>query len=302
MALSTRRSDRTATTPTASRDPLQELELLQSRMGHLLHGAWPERRRRILRRRHGERALVLAAQSGETVARDELVDTFMPLIGSVARLYSGVTAVHRSELTQAGVAGLLTALQRFDPARGTPFWTYASWWVRQAMQQVVAELARPVVMSDRGLRELARMRDARREFVRLDGAWPSSARLAAATGMTRVRIERLLAVELVPDALESEQGWGDEDDLPHRNGHPLEDQSAEEAFDRVLDRVECDRLSRLIEGLHERERVILRARFGLDGQERTLREIGRTVGLSAERVRQLEHEALDELRAVATTA
>jgi RNA polymerase sigma factor (sigma-70 family) len=157
-------------------------------------------------------------------------------------------------------------------------------------------------MSDRGLRELARMRDARREVVRLDGAAPSSSRLAAATGMTRERIETLLAVELVPDALESEQAWSDEDDVPHRNGHALEDPGAEEAFDRVLDRVECDRISRLIEGLHERERVILRARFGLDGQERTLREIGRMVGLSAERVRQLEHEALDELRAVATTA
>jgi RNA polymerase sigma factor (sigma-70 family) len=261
-----------------------------------------ERRRRVLRRRHGERALVLAAQGGDTGAREELVDAFMPLIGSVARLYRGVTAVHRAELMQAGVAGLLTALERFEPSRCTPFWTYASWWVRQAMQQVVAELARPVVISDRGLRELARMRAARREFVRLDGAGPSSARLAAATGMTRERIETLLAVELVPDALESEPAWSDEDDLPHRNGHTLEDPGAEEAFDRVLDRIECDRISRLIEGLHKRERVILRARFGLDGQERTLRETGRIVGLSAERVRQLEHEALDELRAVATTA
>jgi len=245
---------------------------------------------------------VLAAQGDETGARDELVDAFMPLIGGVARLYRGVTPVHRSELMQAGVAGLLTALQRFDSSRCTPFWSYASWWVRQAMQQVVAELSRPVVISDRGLRELARMRDTRRELGRLDGAAPSSARLAAATGMTRQRIEMLIAVELVPDALESEPAWSDEDDQPHRSGHTVEDPGAEEAFDQVLDRVECDRITDLIEGLHERERVILRARFGLDGRERTLRETGRMVGLSAERVRQLEHEALDELRAVATTA
>lgn len=259
-----------------------------------------ERHRRVLRRRHGERALVLAAQDGETGARDELVDVFTPLIGSVARLYRGATSVHRAELMQAGVVGLLTALERFDPARRTPFWAYASWWVRQAMQQVVAELARPVVMSDRGLRELARMRAARRDFMRLHDAGPSSARLAAATGLTRERIETLLAVELVPDALESESAWSDANDLPHRDGHQLEDPGAEEAFDRVLDRVECDRLLRLIGKLHQRERVIVRARFGLDGQERTLREIARMVGLSAERVRQLEHVALDELRAAAT--
>jgi len=258
-----------------------------------------ERRRRVLRRRRGERALVLAAQDGDAGARADLIDVFMPLIGSVARLYRGVTAVHRTELMQAGVVGLLTALERFDPSRRTPFWTYASWWVRQAMQQVVAELTGPVVMSDRGLRELARMRAARRDFKRLHHADPSSIRLAAATGLTRERIETLLAVELVPEALEGEPAWSDGDDSPHRNGHPLQDPGAEEAFDRVLDRVEYDQLSRLIDRLDARERVIVRAHFGLDGPERTLREIGRRVGLSAERVRQLEHEALDELRVAA---
>jgi RNA polymerase primary sigma factor len=258
-----------------------------------------ERRRRVLRRRRDERALVLAAQDGDTGARADLIDVFMPLIGSVSRLYRGVPAVHRTELTQAGVVGLLTALERFDPSRRTPFWTYASWWVRQAMQQVVAELTRPVVMSDRGLRELARMRAARGDFKRLDHAEPSSTRLAAATGLTRERIETLLAVELIPVALESEPAWSDEDDAPHRNRHPLRDPGAEEAFDRVLDRVQCDQLSRLIDRLDARERVIVRARFGLNGPERTLREIARRVGLSAERVRQLEHAALDELRTAA---
>lgn len=258
-----------------------------------------ERCRRVLRRRRGERALVLAAHDGETGARDELVDLFMPLIGSVARLYRGVTSVHRAELMQAGVVGLLSALERFDPSRRTPFWAYASWWVRQAMQQVVAELARPVVMSDRGLRELARMRAARRDFMRLHAAAPSSVRLAAATGLTRERIETLLALELVPVALDGEPASSDEDDRARRSGHPFADAGAEEAYDRVLDRVECERLLRLIGHMRQRQRVILRARFGFDGQERTLREIARTTGLSAERVRQLEHEALDELRAAA---
>ncbi len=258
-----------------------------------------ERRRRVVRRRRGERALVLAAQEGEPGAREDLVDVFMPLIGSVARLYRGVTAVHRSELMQAGVVGLLTALERFERSRRTPFWPYASWWVRQAMQQVVAELTRPVVMSDRGLRELARMRAARRDFMRLHQTDPGSIPLAVATGLTRERIEALLAVELVPEALESESARSDEDDLPHRNGHPLQDPGAEEAFDRVLDRAESDQLSHLIDGLDARERAIVRAHFGFDGRERTLREIGRRVGLSAERVRQLEHEALDELRVAA---
>src|ERR1700710_2201306 len=83
----------------------------------------------------GERELVLAAQGGEGAARDTLVDMFMPLVASLARRYRGTPSLTRDELLQAGVVGLLRALERYDPALGTPFWCYASWWVRQAMQQ-----------------------------------------------------------------------------------------------------------------------------------------------------------------------
>src|SRR4051794_23540607 len=103
-----------------------------------------------------ERELVLAAEEGDPGARDRLIQAFWPLIGSVARIYRSSAAVDRTELMQEGVVGLLRALERFDPSRGTPFWAYASWWVRQAMQQLVSELTRPVVLSDRALRQLAR--------------------------------------------------------------------------------------------------------------------------------------------------
>jgi RNA polymerase primary sigma factor len=265
------------------------------------------RRRERTRRGHPARAgrarseqeLVLAARRGDIAARTELVETFMPLIGSVARAYRGSTAVQRNELMQEGVAGLLTALQRFDPARGTPFWGYAAWWVRQAMQQVVAELTRPVVMSDRALRQLARVRDARRVLVHANGAWPTSIELAAETGLAREQVEHLLAVERVPQALDGGRAGANDDEHPHSGETLLEDPAAEEAYDGVLSRIECDRISSLLDRLETRERAILRARYGLDGQEQTLREIARGLGLSAERVRQLEHQALDELRVAA---
>src|SRR6185437_4673215 len=106
---------------------------------------------------------------------------FMPLIGSVASIYRGSRAVDRGELTQEGVVGLLSALERFDPDRGTPFWAYACWWVRQAMQQLVSELTRPVVLSDRALRQLARVKDARREHTHAHSREPCSAELAEHT-------------------------------------------------------------------------------------------------------------------------
>ena len=78
----------------------------------------------------------------------QLVEAFLPAIAAVGRVYRGAGGVDRMELMQEGVAGLLRALERYEPERGVPFWSYAAWWVRQAMQQLVAELTLPVVLSD----------------------------------------------------------------------------------------------------------------------------------------------------------
>ena len=87
--------------------------------------------------------LVLAAKECRGEARGALLEAFTPLIGNVARGYRGASGVGRAELMQAGVVGLLRALERYDPELETPFWAYASWWVRRAMQQLVSELGRP---------------------------------------------------------------------------------------------------------------------------------------------------------------
>src|SRR4051794_38385132 len=116
-----------------------------------------------------ERELVAAARAGDPAARARLVEAFMPLVASTARVYRDSPSVDRVELLQEGVVGLLRALERFDPERGTPFWAYAAAWVRQAMQQLVAELTRPAVLSDRALRQLARLREAHARALRETG-------------------------------------------------------------------------------------------------------------------------------------
>jgi hypothetical protein len=97
-----------------------------------------------------------------------------------------------------GVVGLLRALERFDPSRGTPFWAYAAWWVRQAMQQLVSELTRPVVLSDRALRQLARVREVHRAALQESGAEPSRGELSARTGLSAEQLDHLLALLHVP--------------------------------------------------------------------------------------------------------
>jgi RNA polymerase primary sigma factor len=241
-----------------------------------------------------ERELVLAAKVGGEAESDELVEAFVPLIGSVARIYRGRSQIERTELMQEGVVGLLRALERFDPTMGTPFWMYASWWVRQAMQQLVSELARPIVLSDRALRKLARIRDAQRELLQRDGREPSPCDIAEATGLPREQVERLIAVERNPRALEEPVG-GDHD-AGTTLGELLDDPRAIEAFERVPRRVDVEQLPRMLTVLTERERKIIGARFGLDGCECTLRELGEDLGVSAERVRQIEEASLGKLR------
>jgi RNA polymerase sigma factor (sigma-70 family) len=243
---------------------------------------------------HEERALVAAAKARAPDAREQLIDAFVPLIASVARIYRGSAGVNRAELMQDGVVGLLRALERYDPELGTPFWAYASWWVRQAMQQLVSELARPVVLSDRALRQLARVRDAQRAYLQEHGREPSPTELAARAGLRREQVEHLIAAERRPRALE--EPVGGDDDVGSTFGELLADPVAEDAYERVPGHLEVERVRGLMARLDDRERAIVDGRYGLNGPERTLRELSVVLGVSAERVRQVEQGALDKLR------
>jgi RNA polymerase primary sigma factor len=237
-----------------------------------------------------EQSLVRAAKDGDASARARLVEAYMPLISGLAVTYRSGGQVHRLELLQEGVVGLLRALENFDPDRGTPFWGYARWWARQAMQQLVSELGRPVVLSDRAVRYLARLKTAHREAIQSTGREPSRAALAERTGLTPDQVDDLLAAERAPRSLEQP--------LPGRDGdigtfgELLVDPLAEAEYERVLASIEVDELHSLLAGLSERERAVLRARYG---EEQTLREVGERLGVSGERVRQIEQRALAKL-------
>ncbi|MEA2153977.1 MAG: polymerase primary sigma factor [Solirubrobacteraceae bacterium] len=243
-----------------------------------------------------ERRLVLAAKRGDREARGQLVEAFIPLISATARGYrSG--HVQRLELLQEGVVGLLRALERFEPERGVPFWGYATWWVRQAMQQLVAELTRPVVLSDRALRHLARLKEAHRDALQQDGREPGRGELATRSGLSLEQVDDLLATERAPRSLE-EPADGSGDDVG-TFGELLVDPLADSAYEQVLESIEIEQLHALLAGLSDREREVLRARYGLDdaGDELSLRAVGARLGLSAERVRQIESRALGKLAA-----
>jgi RNA polymerase sigma factor (sigma-70 family) len=244
-----------------------------------------------------EHRLIREAVAGDARARAELVEAFLPLIGSVARNYRASEQITRVELMQEGVVGLLRALERYDPNLGTPFWAYAAWWVRQAMQQLVSEVTRPVVLSDHALRQLARLKEAHQDIQRQTGQEPTLSQLGERTGLQRDQLANLIAVDRPPRALEEPRESAE--GAVGTFGELLVDPLAEDEYERVVSHVAASQLRDMLSGLSERERDVLRARFGLECEAKNLRQIAESLGVSPERVRQLESRALGKLRAAA---
>jgi RNA polymerase primary sigma factor len=240
-----------------------------------------------------ERQLVLASAAGDPGASEELIEAFLPAVAGIARMYRRAPAVDRNELIQEGVVGLLRATRRFDPSVGSSFWAYAAWWVRQAMQQLVSQVSRPTVLSDRAQRGLARVREARRDHFQAHGREPTPGELAVLVGLPREQVESLLAAERVSQPLHMPA----EDNLGQAGvADVLADPGAEEEYERIISRLEIEQLRDLTKTLTRREREILYLHHGIDGPAMSLRAIGESLGISAERVRQIEAESFQKLR------
>jgi RNA polymerase sigma factor (sigma-70 family) len=243
-----------------------------------------------------ERDLVTATESGDLDACRRLVEAFIPSIAALARRFPDGIGVQRQELLQEGVAGLLFAARRYDPGLGTPFWAYASYWVRKAMQDLVAQLTMPMALSDRALRGLSAIRAARNDHLRRYGTEPTADELARVTGFDRDQLARLQAAARAPRSLEEPVGEDHDEAVADR----VRDAYAEHAFELVLEALEVREVRDLTDRLAERERAVLRAHYGLDTPAQTLHQIGQTLGVSAERARQIESEALRKLRSSLT--
>ena len=242
-----------------------------------------------------ERRLVADAAAGDPEARRALVEAHLPAMGGVARLYRSTAGVGREELLQEGVLGLLRALVRFDPELGAPFWAYASWWVRQAMQQLVSDLTHAAVLSDRAQRGLARIRNTREDHLQAHGQEPSTDDLAAATELPREQVQRLLAVDRTPRRLE--EPIARDDGPPATLEDMIADPLAQAESEAVIDRLEIEEVRHLTAGLDDRERMIINDHYGIGRPPRTLAQIANDLGVSAERVRQIEAQSLCRIRA-----
>jgi RNA polymerase sigma factor (sigma-70 family) len=238
-------------------------------------------------------ALARRAQAGNEAAREELIRRLLPLVHATARRYR-TEGLEQADLLQEGIVGLLRALQRFDPERGVPFAAFATWWIRQSLQEARSDFMRPLRLPPKALRQLSQLKS---EHQRIYEDERRSARVGELAERTNIELEQAEAL-MVADARERslDEPISSMDAELGTLGDLLEDPLSAAAYEDVVDAVAGEQLRALLSRLTDREREVVRARFGFDAPAEKLSEVGERLGLSAERVRQIEERALAKLR------
>jgi len=238
-----------------------------------------------------EQELAIAIGEGDVRARDRMVRANLRLVVNIARGYTG-KGLTLQDLIEEGNLGLLRAVEGFDPAMGTRFSTYASYWIKQSIKRALINSAKTIRIPAYMVELLSKWRRACSRLTEELGRTPTPEEIARVLGLPRKKLpiikKAIRIYNLTPQTDQAEAGWS--------LGEMVMDERARNPEDEM---VENDNLSHVLQRLDvmdQREATVLKMRFGLDDNEpRTLKEIGESLGLTRERVRQIETEALGKL-------
>ena len=241
-----------------------------------------------------EAELARRKDEGDEEAKKRLIEANLRLVMSITRNYTKA-GVPLLDLIQEGNLGLMRAVEKFDYRMGYKLSTYATWWIRQSVTRALADQGRTIRLPVHVAEQVRRLLRSRRQLAQKFNREPTVAELAKETQLAEERIQQLL--ELVEDPVSLDTPVGDGESL---YGDLIEDLNAERPHDTAATRHRAKELAHALSTLNPRMRRVLALRFGLDGAHpQTLEEVGAGLGITRERVRQLESRALRELRVAA---
>jgi RNA polymerase primary sigma factor len=241
-----------------------------------------------------ERELARRKDEGDEEAKKRLIECNLRLVMSITRNYTNC-GVPLLDLIQEGNLGLIRAVEKFDYKMGYKLSTYATWWIRQSVTRAIADQGRTIRLPVHVVEQVRKVTRAKRVLTQKLNRDPVPGEIAAESGFDLKRVRELLDLVEHPVSLETPVGDGDS-----IYADMLEDVNAEQPDDALSELLRGTELADALEGLNERMRRVLDLRFGLSGQKpQTLEQVGASLGVTRERVRQLESRALRDLNGAA---
>ena len=231
-------------------------------------------------------------RNGDAAARERMINANLRLVVTIARDYVNL-GLPLVDLISEGSIGLMKAVDRFDPEKGVKLSTYAIWWIKRAIKNALSNQSKTIRLPARTIEKISRMRRVSAQMGSELGREPTEDELSEELGIATEKVARLRSVGLRPESLDAPVGDDEQTEL----GENVRDEQTQTPFESLSEKDFSDQIDRLLKSLNKREATIIAQRFGLNGTTaKPLEQVAEMIGVTRERVRQVEITALAKLR------